>query len=257
MRVDANATATLTTMTTRLITVGALAFCACAAPRSAAAQTMQWTDKGYVSVGVGFQAGSHNLDTSSTFTLYDENATVTSTQKVKGGALFDIGAAYRVWGHNLLAGVFYSRTSSKADLNVTGSIPDPITFDSPRTVHTTIGGAKHVENAIHLDAIWMMPVAEKLDVGVFAGPTIFNINQDTAGTPTVTEPVPTVTVPTAKTSKTTVGINLGVDAQYMVAKKWGVGGLARYTWGSASFGSGSKKLTVGGFQLGVGARYRF
>ena len=238
------------------MTTAALVFCVCAAPRSAVAQTMQWTDKGYVSVNVGFQAGSHNLNTSSTFRIYEEDATVTSTQKVKGGALFDIGGAYRVWGHNLLAGVFYSRTSSKADLNVKGSIPDPIITDSPRTAQTTVAGAKHVENAIHLNAIWMMPDAEKIDVGVFAGPTIFNINQDTAGAPAVTEPGPTIATPLVKVSKTTVGINLGVDAQYMVAKKIAVGGLARYAWGSVGLGSGSK-LTVGGFQLGVGARYRF
>jgi hypothetical protein len=238
------------------MTIGALVFCVCAAPRTAAAQTMQWTDKGYVSVNVGFQAGSHDLSTTSTPKIYEENATITATQKVKGGALFDIGAAYRVWGHNLLAGVFYSRTSSKADLNITGSIPDPIITDTLRPAQTTQPGAKHVENAIHLNAIWMMPVAEKIDVGVFAGPTIFNINQDAAGTPTVTEPAPTITAPLVKVSKTTVGINLGVDAQYMVAKKIAVGGLARYAWGSVDLGSGSK-LTVGGFQLGVGARYRF
>lgn len=220
---------------------------------------MQWTDKGYVTVDVGAQAGSHTLDTSSTFTLYDENATISSSQKVKGGAFFDIGAAYRVWGHNLLAGLTYSRTSSKGDLTVNGSIPDPVVTDRPRSVQTTIGGAKHVENAIHLDAIWMMPVAEKLDLGVFAGPTIFNINQDTAGVPTpaqVTEPGPTIAASLVKVSKTTVGLNLGVDVQYMVAKKWGVGGIARYAWGSADLGS-SKKLTVGGFQIGVGARLRF
>jgi hypothetical protein len=253
LKVDVNSR--MTTM--RMMTVAALAFGVCAAPQVAAAQTMQWTDKGYVSVNGGVQAGSHNLDTSSTFRLYDEDAVVSSTQKVKSGGLFDIGGAYRVWGHNLLAGVTYSRTSSTSDVAISGSIPDPVKFDSPRTVTTSQTGAKHVENAIHLAAIWMMPVAEKLDVGVFAGPSIFNINQDTVGTLTVTEPTPSVTAPLVKVSKTTVGINLGADVQYMLTKKWGVGGLARYSWGSAEIASGSKKLTVGGFQLAGGARMRF
>ena len=56
------------------------------------------------------------MDTSSTFPLYDETATITSSQKVKGGAFFDIGGAFRVWGKNLLAGVTYSHTSSDADV---------------------------------------------------------------------------------------------------------------------------------------------
>jgi hypothetical protein len=241
-----------------MMTVGALALCACAAPRMTSAQTLQWTDKGYVGVNVGVQTGSHTLDTSSTFSLYDETATVTSTQKVKGGALFDIGGAYRVWGHNILAGAFYSRTSSKADtVNIHGTIPDPLIFDRPRTVDTTQSDAKHVENVIHLDAIWMIPVARKVDVGIFAGPSIFHVNQDTIGIPTVTEPGPVVTAPLVKSSKTTAGINLGADFQYVVAKKWAVGGLARYTWGSASIDGASDKLTVGGFQLAVGARRRF
>jgi outer membrane protein with beta-barrel domain len=218
---------------------------------------MQWTDKGYVSISGGIQAGSHSLDTSSTFSLYDENATVSSNQKVKGGGFFDLGGAYRVWGKNLLAGISYSRTSSKSDVAITGAIPDPIVTDSPRTVTTSQSGARHVENAIHLAAIWMMPVADKIDVGVFAGPSIFNINQDAVSNLAVSEPGPTVSAPLTKVSKTTAGINLGVDVQYMLAKKWGVGGLARYSWGSANIADGGKKLTVGGFQIGAGARYRF
>ena len=78
----------------------------------------------------------------------------------------------------------------------------------------------------------MIPVANKLDVGVFAGPTIFSVKQDTVTTATVTEPGPTVTAPLTTVSKTSVGFNIGVDLQYMIAKRWGVGGIARYSIGS-------------------------
>lgn len=233
---------------------GILALCLSAAAQTASAQTMQWTDKGYVSINGGAQVGSHNLDTNSTFPLYDEQATVSSTQKVKGGGFFDIGGAYRVWGNNILGGVTFSHTSSDSNVTVNASIPDPVVTDRPRQVNTSLSGAKHSENAVHLDAIWMMPVANKIDVGIFAGPTIFAVKQDTVTTLTVTEPGPTVASPLSAIKKTTVGINLGVDLQYMVHKKWAVGGVARYSWGSAKI-SGDK-LTVGGFQLGVGARYR-
>src|SRR3954469_12578129 len=149
---------------------GILALCLCAAPQIASAQTMQWTDKGYATLNIGGQVGSHDLDTNSTFPLYDETATVTSTQKVSGGAFFEVGGAYRVWGNNLLAGVSFSHTGSDADVAITGSIPDPVFFDRPRTVNSTQSGAKHSENALYLNAIWMIPVANKLDVGVFGGP---------------------------------------------------------------------------------------
>jgi hypothetical protein len=240
-----------------MMKVGIFALFVGAVPQAAAAQTMQWTDKGFVSVNVGVQVGSQDLNTSTSFSLYEETATVSSSQKVTSGAFFDIGGAYRVWGKNLLAGVTYLHTTSDADASIAASIPDPAQFDRPRAVTSTASGAKHTENVVHLNVIWMMPVAEKLDVGVFAGPSIFSIKQGVVGTPTVTEPGPIVNAPIVEVKKTTAGFNAGVDVQYMIAKKWGVGGVARYTWGSASIDGATDKLTVGGFQIGAGARLRF
>jgi outer membrane protein with beta-barrel domain len=241
----------------KITTAGILALCVCGAPQLASAQTMQWTDKGYVSVNGGVQVGSHDLSESGSFPLYDETATFASTNKVKGGALFDIGGAYRVWGKNLLAGVAISHVGSKSDGSVTGSIPDPVFFDRARNVTKAFSGLKHSETAVHLDAIWVMPVANKIDVALFLGPTIFSVKQDTIPSLTITEPGPTVTTTVASASKTAVGFNAGVDAQYMLRKRYGVGVVARYAGGSVSLPGASKKLTVGGFQIGVGGRYRF
>jgi hypothetical protein len=228
-----------------------------AAPCVASAQTMQWTDKGFVSVNGGAQAGSHTLSSSSSFPLYDETAKIDTTQKASGGGLFDIGGAYRVWGRNLLAGVSFTHTSSKSDVTLNATIPDPIVFDQPRSVQSAQSGARHSENAVHLDAIWMIPVANKIDVGIFAGPTIFSVKQDLVSTLTVSEPGPTVSAPLNQSSKTSVGANFGADVQYMIAKKYGVGVLARYAVGKASLAGASEKLTVGGFQIAAGARVRF
>ena len=236
---------------------GILALCLCAAPRIASAQTMQWTDKGYVTVNGGAQVGSDTLEQSSSFPLYEETASVSTSQKVKGGGFFDIGGAYRVWGNNLLAGVSFTHTSSKSDVSLTGSIPDPAVFDRPRAVSSTQGGAKHSENTIHFAAIWMIPVANKLDIGVFGGPSIFAVKQDTVTTLTVTEPGPNVSAPLTEVSKTVAGANFGVDVQYLVANKIGVGMLARYSIGSAKFTDTANSVKVGGFQIGGGARLRF
>lgn len=239
------------------LSVGVFAVCMWAAATSASAQTMQWTDKGYVSVSGGAQVGSHDLSGSGSFPLYDETATFKSTNKVKGGGLFDIGGGYRVWGKNLLAGISFTRVASKSDGSVDGSIPDTIFTDRPRAVTKSFAGLKHSENAVHIDAIWMMPIANKLDVALFAGPTVFSVKQDTIPSLTITEPGPTVTTTVASNSKSAVGFNVGVDAQYMIRKKYGVGVVARYAGGSVSLPGASKKLTVGGFQIGVGGRLRF
>jgi hypothetical protein len=244
---------TLKTMTTALLLAAAIL----AAPQIASAQTMQWTDKGYVTFNVGAQVGSDDLDTSSSFSLYDETATVTSTQKVKSGAFFELGGAYRVWGNNLLAGVSFTHTGSDTNVSLNASIPDPLVTDHPRSVSASQSGAKHSENVIHLDAIWMIPVANKLDVGVFGGPSIFMVKQDTITTLSVAEPGPSVDAPLAEVKKTTAGINFGVDVQYLIRKDVAIGGIARYAWGSADIDGATDKLKVGGFQIGVGARYRF
>ena len=245
-------------MILKMTKAGLLALCVCAgAARPVAAQTMQWTDKGFVTVNGGVQVGSHDLTANQTFPLYDETANVTASSKVKSGGLFDIGGAYRVW-HNVAVGVVYTFTSSDSSAAITGSIPDPIRFDAPRPVSANASGLKHKENALHLDATWMMPVTDKIDVGFSAGPSIFFVKQDVVSSLPITEPGPAVGDPVVSNdTETTVGLNLGVDVTYLLSRKWGVGGVARYTWGSAKFAGTDDSVTLGGLQLGGGLRLRF
>jgi hypothetical protein len=87
---------------------------------------------------------------------------------------------------------------------------------------------------------------------------VFFVKQELPDTIQVTEPGPTVTGLTKKdVSKTAGGINLGVDVTYLLTKKMGVGGILRYTHGSVDLDGASDSLTVGGFQIGIGGRYRF
>lgn len=240
------------TMTAALL---CLAFGAAAAPRAEAQMT--WTDNAFVNVTGGAQTGSHTLATSTPFDLYDEKGTVSSSQKVGGGGFFDVSAGYKVW-RNLAVGLGFSRSGSKASAIVKASVPDPLVYDRPRSVEASASGLKHAENAVHLAGTWMIPVTDTIDVGLSAGPSIFSVKQDLPGGVTVTEPGAAVsTVAVTEVKKTTVGMNLGVDVTYLLTKRIGVGGLARYTWGSADLQGASDGLTVGGLQIGVGGRFRF
>lgn len=232
-----------------------LAFCALAAPRAHA--QMQWTDKGFANINIGGQSGSHDVETTTTFVVYDEDAHVTTNQKTGGGFLFDINGGYKVW-KNLVAAVGYTFMSDSTDGAVVATIPDQRVTDSPRTVNTTAPDLKHSENALNFMGVWMVPVTDKIDVGISFGPTIFFVKQELPDTITFTEPVPTVTGMTTKdVSKTTAGVNMGVDVTYLLTKKMGVGGILRYTWGSVDLDGAKDSLTVGGFQIGIGGRYRF
>jgi hypothetical protein len=104
----------------------------------------------------------------------------------------------------------------------------------------------------------MVPVTDKVDVGVSFGPSIFQVSQDIPTAITVTEPSATLaSTSVTKVDKTTVGIHFGVDVNYMITPRWGAGVLARYAWGSADLEGATDSLTVGGFQIGGGLRVRF
>ena len=232
-----------------------LAICALAAPRAHA--QMKWTDKGFANINIGGQSGSHDVQTNTTFVVYDEDAHVSTTQKTGGGFLFDLNGGYKVWS-NLVVAVGYTFMSDSTDGAVTAAIPDPRIFDNPRNVTATADNLSHAEHAINFSGVWMVPVTDKVDVGISFGPTIFMVKQELPDTLQFTEPGPTVTGITKKdVDKTTAGVNFGVDVTYLLKKNMGIGGILRYTWGSVDLDGASDKLTVGGFQIGVGARYRF
>ena len=241
----------------RTITVSVFALVASVmVPASAVAQ-MKWTDKAYATLSVGGQAGSHTLTTQTDFSLYEETGTLTTSQKVGGGAFVDIGGGYKVW-RNMLVALSFSHVGSDSDAAIAAQVPDIAVTDRLRPVTATLSGAKHSENVVHINAVWMVPVTDKIDVGVIAGPSVFKIKQGLATGVTVTEPAPTVnSVASTNAKKTAGGFDLGVDVTYLLTKKIGAGVLARYTVGSVKLPNATKSLTVGGFQFGVGARYRF
>lgn len=225
-------------------------------PCEARAQ-MQWTDQGFVNLNFGVQGGSHALNTETTFELYEEPAAIASGQQVQGGLFFDIAAGYLVW-RNLTAGVAYSRMSSDTDGGISGSIPDLAVHDRPRPVTGSFSDASHTQHAIHLQGVWMVPVTDKVDVGVAFGPTIFIVSQDVPTAVSVTEPGPSISSVTVTTEdSTTVGFSTGIDVTYLLRPQLGVGGILRFSWGSADVPGASDNLTVGGVQLGAGVRYRF
>lgn len=244
-------------MKLKMIKAGCLSFVLCAIGAVPASAQMAWTDRAFANVNFGLQEQSRTVDASSTFSLYGEDGSLTTTQPIDGGALFDLGGGYKVW-KNLAVGLGYSRMASDGDIAISASVPDPNFFEQPRPLTGVSSNAEHSEHAIHLQATWVMPVTDKIDAGFSFGPTIFMVGQDVATAISVTEPAPTLASTTiVREDHTTVGINLGVDVNYFFRRDIGAGVLVRYTYGSVDLDSVGESLTVGGFQLGFGLRYRF
>jgi hypothetical protein len=249
------------------LTIGLCMGIALAASESQA-QMLKWTDRGFASINAGVQVGSHEFTESSTPTIYGEAASFSVPHAIDGGALFDVSGGARVAG-NLGIGVGYSRFSKSESPTVTAQIPNPLFFGRPRTATASTGSLDRTESVVHLQALWMLPVARKMDVAVFAGPSFFSISQDlisgdlTRGITEGAAPFNSValgSVSTASQKKNAVGFNVGADISYMIVPRAGVGVLLRYSAASADLptaGGGTVSVDAGGLQVGVGARIRF
>ena len=94
--------------------------------RPGSAQILQWQDRGFLNVNLGGQGKSNDFTTSlSRSDLYEETATVETSQSHKGGAFFDLSGGYRVW-NNIAVGMSFARRSADADGDYTASVPDPV-----------------------------------------------------------------------------------------------------------------------------------
>ena len=235
---------------------GSLCLVLCAAATPAQAQ-MTWTDKGFFNVNVGIQTGSQTLSFTAPLDIYGETGSVASALDIKSGGFFDVGVGYKVW-RNLALGVSYSWTDAKSDGTIAAVVPDPLFFDRPRNVSGVVANVKHQEQAIHFSGTWMVPVTDKIDVAVAFGPTFFSVKQDLSGAVTFSEPGPAITsIGVESLDESTVGFHVGLDVSYMVTRRLGVGGMARYAGASFDVENASDKLKVGGFQIGGGVRVRF
>ena len=240
----------------KMIKTGLLCAAMFALATPASAQ-LTWTDRGFVNVNFGAQTGSRELTLATTFEIYNEQGSVTSTQDVKAGTFFDLSGGVKVW-RNLALGAGFMRSVGNADAAVTASVPDPLVFDTPRTVTASATDLKHTEQAVNVSATWMIPFTDKVDIGLVFGPTFFSVKQEFPTSVTVTEPGPALSsVDIAEVDESTVGVHFGVDVSYMFTPRFGVGGLARFTRGSIEIPNAAEKLTVGGFQIGAGGRVRF
>jgi hypothetical protein len=237
---------------TGLLTAVVLTFAA-----GTASAQIPWNDRIFANISFGSQGGSDTLQRTATFDLFEETATITATREVDGGSLFDVVVGGRIRG-SFGAAIGFSRREKDSNGTVTGQIPDPAVFESPRTVTADLVDLTHRETWVTPMAVWFQPLAEKLDLMVMAGPAFVSVENAQFDTATVTETGngPQLSVTTATAKESTVGFSIGADIRYMFIRNVGVGGFLRIAKASVDL-PGDQSLDVGGVQGGVGIRVRF
>jgi hypothetical protein len=232
----------------------------------ASAQALPWESRGFVTVNFGFQMMLEDVTTTSTsFKLYDETGTLSTAQSIDAQVPFlDIGGGVRIAG-NLGFGFTYSRLSATGKADVVAEVPSPIYYDQPRTATASISDLEHVEDGYHFQALWMLPITDKLDILLSGGPSMFSLKQGIVTSPQITEvgpPYTSVNMTVSQTSATgsQIGFNVGADLTYRFANNVGIGAMVRYATATVSLepeGGTPADVKVGGFQFGGGLRIRF
>jgi hypothetical protein len=208
----------------------------------------------FVDVNGGAQTQTQTLNTSTSFPLYGETAIINAAQAIDGGGLFDFGAGYRIT-RAFGIGVGFSFFSKTGEGNLAASIPDPLVLNRPRAVTASATGLKHREIGTHVMAVWFLPIDDKLDVTLFAGPSFIRLTQDVISG---SVPAGTQTLNTANQTEkaNATGANVGASVNYMFAPQYGIGIFLRYAGASTDLPSATD-VKVGGFQVGGGLRLRF
>jgi hypothetical protein len=228
----------------------------------AGAQSNLWTDKVRVSVNVGAQL-STTFTSTATPVIYLEPATITTSYAAPKGTLFDGGFLVRVAG-NFGVGAGLSAYSAHHDATVTGSIPHPFFFNTPRALSGTASSLRRREIAANIQAAYVL-TSSHLDVVFAGGPSIFRVSQNLVSNVVLVETYPYDTVSftsatTERAEKTNLGFNVGADVGYRLSHSVGVGGLVRYSRASLLLpltNSPDVNVNAGGLQVGGGVRFYF
>ena len=77
-------------------------------------------------------------------------------------------------------------------------------YDQPRTVTATLDDLEHVEDGYHFQALYMLPITDKLDIVFSGGPSVFKLKQGVVTSPQITEVGPPYSTVNMTVSQSTV-----------------------------------------------------
>jgi hypothetical protein len=250
-------------MRAAMVVAVVLALATAVAVPPAAAQPTTRPTRVRVSINFDGQFGADSFTTTATKPLNVENAVFTTTYATPTGPMFDGGVAVRLKG-NLGVGIVVSSFSGKGDGAVTGTVPHPFLFNTPRPVSGTASGLERSELVTHIQAVYVIPRG-KLDIAIGGGPSWFNVKQDLVTDAIYAEiyPYDVATFTSATTSrvmKSALGFNVGLDVGFRFGPNIGVGGLVRFARAPTDFSAANSvavKVNAGGVQAGGGLRVYF
>jgi hypothetical protein len=221
-------------------------------------------DRGFISLGAGVQAMAGTLSDTFDYPLNAETASVEARYKQKTAPLFDGGVGVHLWKKKVGIMVSGSRSSASGTADIDAQIPHPFFDNQNRHVTGEAQGLTRTETAAHVD-LYYLKTSGRWRLLLAAGPSYFNVEQETVTEVTVDEvyPYDTATfrgVTTRRGTGSAVGFNAAGDLGWMFSRSLGAGVLLRYQAGTVSVNAdGGRDVSsdVGGLQASAGVRIRF
>lgn len=247
---------------------------AAAASADDAASDKGWTGHVFLTANGGYQAAANEFTSAHTEEDFFLKLTASSTVTGKSAAALDLGGGVRLV-RNFGIGAVYSRVNVDETATLVLDVTSPF---FPQSITGSLAGpARREERALHLDAIYMIPVARRLNVTLFAGPSRFKVKHalvkdaevDMTGYP----PDAAIHIQSLEmkdVEESAWGVNAAAGLDYMFSKNVGVGALVRYSHaqvkvqnfieGAATGEENTAKsvdVDLGGLQVTGGVRIRF
>ena len=226
------------------------------APAAAQTTPSPLNNKLFVNVNVGGQTQARVINTNFTVpNIYGETAALAATATVDGGPLFDFSIGYRFMPR-IGVSIGYSRYNKAGSVFGAASVPNPVFFNQPAAVTITPRPAAHSEKSVYALVSFFVPIDEKLEFSLFAGPSGTRVTQELINGFTIPAGTQSILSTIGGESGTAMGVNAGADLAITLYPHVAVGGFARYNGGKVDLPS-APDLKVGGFQAGGGVRLKF
>ena len=219
---------------------------------------------GWVSFNGATQATATTFDDNVGFTEFQESADFNADYGVGTGMVFDGGGGVRL-ENGLGFGVAVSRFNRLDPVSIDARIPHPFFFNRRRSLTGSEPDLTRLETAVHVEVRWFESVGDTVELAVFGGPTLFNVQQDLVTAIGYDHAYPyneasLASASTTPVSASAIGFHAGADVGFFFSEVVGLGALIRYSGGSvdlAGEGGGMVPVDAGGFHVGGGLRLRF
>jgi hypothetical protein len=220
----------------------------------AGAQTTASDGPVFLDLHVGLAGRPGSLSASSSFSLFGETGSATTLVQPGNSSMLDVRVGVRA-GRRFGAALAASGGRGESAAKATASVPSPIRFASPSIVTLDAPGLKRREVGYLVQAVWFLPVGDRLNLSLFGGPSLIHLQQ---GVPVVSigNAAQATSISVTNESGNALGGNVGVDLTSFVTSRIGAGLFVRYVAGRVNLPSAAD-AQVGGFQGGAGLRLRF